>query len=134
CSAPDFVVGSATEKPAAGKYHRPVLSSNRWLIASAVLLPAALLALAGWLNYRQHFAEALHNAESSTAALSEHALRSMRAHELIIDFVDHAVAGKSWPQIVGSADLHRLLVRLVKSRGAAGAGTLPAGPTGTPRL
>ena len=107
-----------------------MLSSNRWLIASAVLLPAALLALAGWLNYRQHFAEALHNAESSTAALSEHALRSMRAHELIIDFVDHAVAGKSWPQIVGSADLHRLLVRLVKSGGADVSSIFLVDPTG----
>ena len=51
----------------------------------------------------------------TTAALSEHALRTLRAHDLIIDFVDQRVQGMGWSQITGSRELHGFLVRLVKS-------------------
>ena len=86
-----------------------MLAPNRSLFAVAFVVPLLLLALAGWLNWRQAESQALHRARQTTEALSEHALRTLTTHELIIDVVDRYVQGWSWEQIRTSHELHLLL-------------------------
>ena len=89
-----------------------MVASHRLLFVAAVAVPLGLLALAGWLNFRQAQAQAVRSVTQTTAAVSEHALRTLRAHEHIIEVVDNYVGGWSWKEIIDSRDLHRLLVRL----------------------
>jgi signal transduction histidine kinase/ActR/RegA family two-component response regulator len=91
-----------------------MVPANRSLFAAAVVLPLLLLAVAGWLNWRQAESQGLHRARQTTEALSEHALRTLRMHELIIDFVDRYVQGWSWAQIQDSRELHLLLRHLME--------------------
>ena len=65
-----------------------MVPGNRSLFAAALIVPLFLLALAGWLNWRQAEAQALHRARQATDALSEHALRTFTTHQLMIDVVD----------------------------------------------
>jgi signal transduction histidine kinase/ActR/RegA family two-component response regulator len=86
-----------------------MVRANRYLFAAAVGLPVLLLVLAGWLNFGKAEAEAVHRARQTTEALSEHALRTLSTHNLIIDLVDRYVQGWSWERIRGSRELHLLL-------------------------
>src|SRR5688500_9211086 len=86
-----------------------MVPGNRSLSAAALLVPLARLALAGWLNWRQAQSQALHRAQQTTEALSEHALRTLATHELVIDLVDRYVRDWSWEHIRGSRELHLLL-------------------------
>ena len=86
-----------------------MLPANRALFAAAIGLPVLLLVLAGWLNFRQAESQALRRAQQTTEALGEHALRTLRTHELIINLVDRYVQDWSWERIRGSRELHLLL-------------------------
>jgi signal transduction histidine kinase/ActR/RegA family two-component response regulator len=86
-----------------------MVPANRYLFAAAIGVPVVLLALAGWLTYRNAESQALHRAQQTTEALSEHALRTLSTHELIIDLVDRYVQGWSWEHIRSSQELHLLL-------------------------
>ena len=89
-----------------------MVPANRYLFAAAVGVPVLLLALAGWLNFRQAESQALHRVQQTTEALSEHALRTLSTHQLIIDLVDRYVQGWSWERIHTSRELHLLLKEL----------------------
>jgi signal transduction histidine kinase/ActR/RegA family two-component response regulator len=91
-----------------------MLPANRPLFAAAIAVPLLALALAGWLSFRKSETEALHRAQHTTEALSEHALRTLRTHELIIGLVDRYVQGWSWERIRGSRELHLLLKDLAE--------------------
>jgi signal transduction histidine kinase len=91
-----------------------MIPANRYLFAAALGLPVLLLAVAGWLNFRQAQSSATHRALQTTEALSEHALRTLRTHELIIDLVDRYVQGWSWERINASRELHLLLRQLAE--------------------
>src|SRR5262245_1540073 len=90
-----------------------MVRSHPALFAAAIAVPLGLLAVAGWLNFRQVHAEAERNAMQSVRALSEHAQRTFRAHELLIEFVDRRIEGRTWRQLQASEDLHRHLAGLV---------------------
>ena len=89
---------------------------NRLLFSAALAVPLGLLALAGWANFRQAESEASRRAAQGAEALSEHALRTVRTHELILDFVDHQVQGMRWPDIAASPQVHRLLRHLTEKK------------------
>jgi signal transduction histidine kinase len=91
-----------------------MIPANRYLFAAAFGIPVVLLAIAGWLNFRQAESSAAHRAQQTTEALSEHALRTLRTHELIIDLVDRYVQGWSWERINASRELHLLLRQLAE--------------------
>jgi signal transduction histidine kinase len=91
-----------------------MIPANRYLFAAALGLPVLLLAVAGWLTFHQAQSSATHRAQQTTEALSEHALRTLRTHELIIDLVDRFVQGWSWERINTSRELHLLLHQLAE--------------------
>jgi signal transduction histidine kinase/CheY-like chemotaxis protein len=88
---------------------------HRLLLAAAFAIPLGLLALSGWLNFRQIHQEEEHHAQQNVEALSEHAQRTFRIHELLIDFVDSHVRGRTWSELAASEALHRELARLAGS-------------------
>jgi hypothetical protein len=85
------------------------------LSAAAVGVPLAMLAAVSITNYRDieqaQFDAARHTAE----ALSEHALRTFRAQELMVDVAAQLVEGQPWPQLHKSAALSARLARLVSA-------------------
>jgi signal transduction histidine kinase/CheY-like chemotaxis protein len=89
--------------------------SHRLLLAAAFAVPLGLLALAGWLHFRHVHAEAERDAVQGVRALSEHAQRTFRAHELLIEFVDRYVQGRSWGELQGSAEVHGMLKGMAES-------------------
>ena len=90
-----------------------MLTSQRLLFAAAVAVPLGLLGLAGWLNFRQVQSDAQDRAAHGAHALSEHAHRTFRAHELILEFVDRYTEGLAWQDLRDTPALHRMLSRLV---------------------
>lgn len=107
-----------------------MFSSHRLLLAAAIAVPLGLVALAGWLNLDRIRGESERDALHNARALSEHALRTLRSHELILDFADAYVAGRSWSDLQASEDVHRMLVRL-KGTGDDVASVFLLGPDGT---
>jgi PAS domain S-box-containing protein len=89
-------------------------SSFAWPYVAAIAVPVALLAAAGWLNLRQIEDEAFRRIARASQALSEHAQRTFRTHEVIIDAVDRHIAGWSWEHILASRELHEVLAQLAK--------------------
>jgi signal transduction histidine kinase/ActR/RegA family two-component response regulator len=92
-----------------------MILSHRVLFAAAIAVPLGLLALAGWLNFRQVHAETERGAMQSVRALSEHAQRTFRTHELIIEFVDRYVQGRAWHELSVSEEAHRMLAGLAEA-------------------
>ena len=84
------------------------------LLAASIAVPIGLLLVSAWVNYRQVEQSAIESARYTAAALTEHALRTIRGHELVISFVAGHIRGMSWPQIRNSARLHRLLERVAR--------------------
>lgn len=86
--------------------------ATRLFFAAAVLVPLAILAVVGLLSYRQVEAEAAERAHRTAFALSEHALRTVRAHELIMNAVDRYIAGMRWKDIASSRRVHDYFAEL----------------------
>ena len=65
-----------------------------WLpFAAAICVPLVILVVMGFFSFRQSTQEAELRAQRTVQALAEHALRTFRAHDLIIQAVDAHVAG-----------------------------------------
>lgn len=110
--------------------------STRLLTVAAICVPLFLLAVVALLSYRQVEAEAAQRAQRSVQALTEHALRTLRAHELVMAAVEEFTADMSWAEIAGSTRVHEFLVRL--ARGAEDVNTVfmidPSGTNGASSL
>jgi len=86
-----------------------------WLpFAAAIAVPLVLLAVMGLFSFRQGTHEAELRAQRTVQALTEHALRTFRAHDLIIAAVDKYIAGWDWAQIDASPQLHDFFKALSK--------------------
>jgi signal transduction histidine kinase len=91
-----------------------VKTASRTLILAAIIVPVALLGVAGWVNYHRIERESKASLHHSVEGIAEHAVKTLRSHEVILDLVDAVVAGREWAEIAGSAELHQILKRLVR--------------------
>src|SRR5262245_39852397 len=89
-----------------------MLSSLRLLVVGAVAVPLGVLAFAGWLSFDRVRQQAERDASHTAYALSEHAHRTFRAHELLIQFVDRYTEGRDWQDLGSSPEVHLMLARL----------------------
>jgi signal transduction histidine kinase/CheY-like chemotaxis protein len=95
--------------------HEPGRRIAAWLpFAAAVCVPLIVLAVMGAFSFTQTRHEAELRAQRTVHALAEHALRTFRAHDLIIKAVDSHIAGWDWSAIDGSRDLHEFFKRLMQ--------------------
>ena len=81
-------------------------------MAGAVAVPLGVLAFSGWLSFDRVRQQAERDASHTAYALSEHAHRTLRAHELLIQFVDRYTEGRDWRALGSSPEVHLMLARL----------------------
>ena len=87
-----------------------------WLpFAAAICVPIIILAVMSVFSFRQSEDEAELRAKRTVQALAEHALRTFRAHDLIIHAVDGHIAGWDWNAINASRDLHEFFKGLMEN-------------------
>lgn len=85
-----------------------------WLpFAAAICVPLIILAVVSVFSFQQTRREAELRAQRTVQALAEHALRTFRAHDLIIGAVDGRMAGWDWGAISASRDLHEFFKKLM---------------------
>jgi signal transduction histidine kinase/CheY-like chemotaxis protein len=78
-----------------------------WLpFAAALAVPLIILAVMSVFSFRQSRHEAELRGQRTVQALAEHALRTFRAHDLIITAVDHHISSWGWSEINASEALH----------------------------
>lgn len=86
-----------------------------WLpFAAAIGVPLIILVVTGFFSFRQSTREAELRAERTVQALSEHALRTFRAHDLVIRAVDAHIQGWDWNTINASRELHEFFKGLIE--------------------
>ncbi len=65
----------------------------RWLVAASLILPLAILAVAGWISYQQHFDDARDRLDRDLNRIYEHALKVFETFDLSARYVDELLAG-----------------------------------------
>jgi len=86
-----------------------------WLpFAAAIGVPLIILAVMGVFSFAQSKHEAELRSQRTVHALAEHALRTFRAHDLVIHAVDGHISGWNWNAISGSRDLHEFFKGLMQ--------------------
>ncbi len=73
--------------------HRSPLGPVRVLVASSLLFPLLLFAVASWLNYRAALADATRELQHSSEVAREHAAKVFEGQSQVVDRVNDAVAG-----------------------------------------
>jgi signal transduction histidine kinase len=87
-----------------------------WLpFATAICVPLIILGVIGVFSFRQSKHEAELRSQRTVQALAEHALRTFRAHDLVIHAVDGHMAGWNWNAISTSGDLHEFFKGLMQN-------------------
>ncbi|HXC91158.1 MAG TPA: ATP-binding protein [Stellaceae bacterium] len=84
----------------------------RGLLAASLAVPALLLALAAWQNYRLVHREATLRVINEAGELGEHDLSAFKIYPMVLDWVDQRIRGEGWSQLEDDAQLHRLLENL----------------------
>ncbi len=67
----------------------------KWLVALSLLLPLTILAIAGWISYKQHFIDAKDRLNRDLSRIYEHALKVFETFDLSARYVDELLAGAS---------------------------------------
>jgi two-component system NtrC family sensor kinase len=67
----------------------------KWLVALSLLLPLVVLAIAGWISYRQHFVDARDRLDRDLGRIYEHALKVFETFDLSARYVDELLEGVS---------------------------------------
>ncbi len=99
--------------PAAGTSEKCCAS---WLpFGAAVLVPMILLVAMGLFSFAQARHDAELRAQRAAQALAEHALRTFRAHDLIINAVDKYLMDWTWADISSSRQLHEFFKGLIRN-------------------
>src|SRR3972149_359562 len=91
-------------------------SRHVWfLFMAAFVVPLALILVAAYANYRHAENEAFLRAQKTADALSEHALRTFRSHEHLVDIINGHLEHLRWQDIVQSPLLASMLRQLGQS-------------------
>jgi hypothetical protein len=86
---------------------RPDKRLASWLpFAAAIAVPLIILAVMSVFSFQQSRHEAELRGQRTVQALAEHALRTFRAHDLIITAIDNHISSWEWSQINASEALH----------------------------
>lgn len=99
--------------PASGTLHwspRPF----RLLLALVLVLPGLLFGMLAWNEYREVWREGEQLARRTTTALTEHALKVLDTHDLVLELVDAQIRGHSWEEIERDARLRASLAAIPK--------------------
>ncbi|AWN41841.1 hybrid sensor histidine kinase/response regulator [Methylobacterium durans] len=91
------------------------IRAGRALLVVSILLPAFLLALAGWHNRGEVLREADGRVERTLRVLHEHAIKVFETQKLIIDRINGRLRFIDWSSEEDRLDLHRFLADLQKS-------------------
>ena len=85
-------------------------------MALSVILPLTILAIAGWISYRDHFTEARDRLDRDLNRIYEHALKVFETFDLSSRYVDELLAGASNEEIrAEEAQYHAKLKALADS-------------------
>lgn len=67
----------------------------KWLVALSLFLPLAVLAIAGWISYQQHFDDARDRLDRDLGRIYEHALKVFETFDLSARYADELLGGAS---------------------------------------
>ncbi len=81
----------------------------RGLLTSVLAVPALLLALAAWQNYRLLRAQAEERVTTEANELHEHGSTALQTSALVLTWIQSRIVGLGWDRIERDEDLHRLL-------------------------
>ncbi|HYH38627.1 MAG TPA: ATP-binding protein [Azospirillum sp.] len=82
------------------------------LLLFSFTVPLLLLAVVAWRDYGKGFAEAERHIDRSNSVVYEHTLRLFETYAFVLDEIDQFIAGRPWPEITATPDVHRYLERV----------------------
>jgi two-component system, NtrC family, sensor kinase len=94
-------------------------SSRYWqwpfwvLLALALVLPALLVSAVAWHERNVLLREGEQIARRTSSALTEHALKVLETHALVLEQIDSQIRGRSWDDIAGDQRLQSGLATVV---------------------
>jgi signal transduction histidine kinase len=107
-SAVDSGAGPAPDRGGAAAWWTPY-----WiLLALALVLPALIVIAVAWQERRVLLREGEQTSRRTVVALSEHALKVLETHSLVLEQVDAQIRDRRWRDIAADARLHRHLVEI----------------------
>jgi two-component system, NtrC family, sensor kinase len=84
----------------------------RGLLAASLAVPALLLALAAWQNFRLVQSEAEERVVIEAGELDEHDLSAFKIYPMVLAWVDARIRGREWDRVGHDADFHHFLADL----------------------
>ncbi|PWC56965.1 hybrid sensor histidine kinase/response regulator [Azospirillum sp. TSO22-1] len=82
------------------------------LLLFSFTVPLLLLAVVAWRDYGEGFAEAERHVDRSNSVVYEHTLRLFETYAFVLDEIDQYIAGRPWPGITATPEVHRYLERV----------------------
>jgi len=84
----------------------------RGLLAASFAIPALLLALAAWQNFRLVQRQVEERVVMKAGELDEHDLSAFRIYPMVIGWIDDRIRGQDWGSIERNSDLHQFVSNL----------------------
>ncbi len=84
----------------------------RGLLAASLAVPALLLALAAWQNFRLVQRQAEERVTIEAGELDEHDLSAFKIYPLVLGWVDERIRGQDWDRFDHNPDFHRFVTNL----------------------
>jgi two-component system, NtrC family, sensor kinase len=84
----------------------------RGLLAASLAIPALLLALAAWENFRLVQNQAEERVIIEAGEIDEHDLSAFKIYPMVLGWVDERIGGQDWDRVEHNPDFHRFLANL----------------------
>ncbi len=84
----------------------------RGLLGASLAVPALLLALAAWQNFRLVQGQAQVRVIIEAGELDEHDLNAFKIYPMVLNWIDERIRGEGWDQVEQDAGVHHLLANL----------------------